>query len=450
MEKKTMGSFMAALRKANGLTQQQVADKLNVSNKTISKWECNEGYPEISMLPVIAELYSVSVDELLRGERITKPFSEENREIKNAERIKYLIEKATVKFTNNSIVALVLGIVALILAYTICDIVYDYNVLWVGYAIVLILCGVSVAVSLIAFNSFISGLRSEGVVEKEAIDESVKKCIKHITVIAFLAAVTLLGLILDVIMNAPSVIFAALPATAVIGGVIAYLVRSYLYKKFSVTVSELSPEIKQYRKKHIKITCIILSVVVLLSVLLPFLFAWHETSAHSIYSFREGVGYQYVSEEDAEREYHKLKDYVTGKKNLYRINYEEYIEETGKYVLYVEQLNGSFELSKSGYNMVATYYSEEEELYFETLEEVESFKAERVCDGINDHNFRQRNILFDDATLSISYQSETSNFFSGVYDIMPIFIIIGSCFFICVFVASVAIYFKNIKLNKIK
>ena len=36
MEKKTMGSFMAALRKANGLTQQQVADKLNVSNKTIS------------------------------------------------------------------------------------------------------------------------------------------------------------------------------------------------------------------------------------------------------------------------------------------------------------------------------------------------------------------------------------------------------------------------------
>ena len=61
MEKKTMGSFMAALRKANGLTQQQVADKLNVSNKTISKWECNEGYPEITMLPVIAELYSVSV-----------------------------------------------------------------------------------------------------------------------------------------------------------------------------------------------------------------------------------------------------------------------------------------------------------------------------------------------------------------------------------------------------
>ena len=74
MEKKTMGSFMAALRKANGLTQQQVADKLNVSNKTISKWECDEGYPEITMLPAIAEIYSVTVDELLRGEKITKEY----------------------------------------------------------------------------------------------------------------------------------------------------------------------------------------------------------------------------------------------------------------------------------------------------------------------------------------------------------------------------------------
>lgn len=82
MEKKTMGFFMAALRKANGLTQQQVADKLNVSDKTVSKWECNEGYPEISMLPVIAELYSVSVDELLHGEKMAKAFDEEKQMLK--------------------------------------------------------------------------------------------------------------------------------------------------------------------------------------------------------------------------------------------------------------------------------------------------------------------------------------------------------------------------------
>ena len=54
MERKTIGAFLSALRKANGMTQQEVADKLNVSNKTVSKWERDEGYPEIMMLPAIA------------------------------------------------------------------------------------------------------------------------------------------------------------------------------------------------------------------------------------------------------------------------------------------------------------------------------------------------------------------------------------------------------------
>ena len=71
-----MGSFLAALRKAKGMTQQEVADRLNVSNKTVSKWECDDGCPEIMMLPVIAELYSVTVDEILKGERITKTETE--------------------------------------------------------------------------------------------------------------------------------------------------------------------------------------------------------------------------------------------------------------------------------------------------------------------------------------------------------------------------------------
>ena len=63
MEKKTIGTFLSALRKANGMTQQEVADKLNISNKTVSKWERDEGCPEIMMLPAIAELYSVKFYE---------------------------------------------------------------------------------------------------------------------------------------------------------------------------------------------------------------------------------------------------------------------------------------------------------------------------------------------------------------------------------------------------
>lgn len=445
MEKKTMGSFMAALRKANGLTQQQVADKLNVSNKTVSKWECNEGYPEISMLPVIAELYSVSVDELLRGEKMTKAFYEEKSDVKSAERIKFLIEKAIVKFTNNSIVSIVLSGVALIMAYIICDIIYNYNVLWFGYAIILVLCAVSIAVSLIAFNNFVSGLRSEYIAEKEIVEKNIQKCIKYITCIAFLLVVTLEGLILDILMGAPSFLSVALPATSVIGCVIAYFVRSFLYKKFDIAEKGLSLEQKCYRKKHIKTTAIILVIVVLVSFILPFIFAWQETSTHTIYSFPDGIGYQYDNEEEAEREYYKLKGYVTGEKTLYNITDEDFSDETEEYILYVVPLQDKFEYDNGGYNKTSTELKDEEILYFKTAEEVEKFKNENVLDDENEYNAAQRNLIFDDETLSISYQLQKDNIFSSVGDILPIFIIIGSCAFIIVFIVSVVIYFKKKK-----
>ena len=49
MAKNTIGQFIAALRKANGLTQQDVADRLNVSNKAVSRWERDECAPDLSV-----------------------------------------------------------------------------------------------------------------------------------------------------------------------------------------------------------------------------------------------------------------------------------------------------------------------------------------------------------------------------------------------------------------
>ena len=69
MERKTMGSFIAALRKANGMTQKELAERLNVSDKAVSRWERNENAPDLSLIPVIAEIFGVTADELLRGER---------------------------------------------------------------------------------------------------------------------------------------------------------------------------------------------------------------------------------------------------------------------------------------------------------------------------------------------------------------------------------------------
>lgn len=69
MERKSMGSFIAALRKANGLTQKDLAEKLNVSDKSVSRWERDDGAPDLSLIPVIAEIFGITSDELLCGQR---------------------------------------------------------------------------------------------------------------------------------------------------------------------------------------------------------------------------------------------------------------------------------------------------------------------------------------------------------------------------------------------
>lgn len=74
------GKLIAALRKQQGLTQQQLADKLNLSNKTISKWESGTGSPDISNLPILADTLGVSVDELLRG-KLSKTVTEQNNDL---------------------------------------------------------------------------------------------------------------------------------------------------------------------------------------------------------------------------------------------------------------------------------------------------------------------------------------------------------------------------------
>lgn len=87
MPKNSIGEFIAILRKSNGYTQQEVADRLGVSNKTVSSWETGASCPDIAMLPAIAELFGVTCDELLRGERIA---AGENAEVSQKKRDKAL------------------------------------------------------------------------------------------------------------------------------------------------------------------------------------------------------------------------------------------------------------------------------------------------------------------------------------------------------------------------
>lgn len=69
MNNRSMGAFLAELRKEKGITQRELAEILNVSDKTISHWERDENSPDLSMIPLLAEFFGVSCDELIKGKR---------------------------------------------------------------------------------------------------------------------------------------------------------------------------------------------------------------------------------------------------------------------------------------------------------------------------------------------------------------------------------------------
>ena len=108
------GNLIAELRKQQGLTQQQLADILNLSNKTISKWESGVGSPDISNLPILAETLGISVDELLKGEINPPPLDIDNHKNYSSQK-----ELSTEQKKERAIIALAasIGAVLGILAY---------------------------------------------------------------------------------------------------------------------------------------------------------------------------------------------------------------------------------------------------------------------------------------------------------------------------------------------
>lgn len=116
MNMKETGEFLAALRKSLGYTQQEVADQLNISNKTVSKWEQGGGYPDLTILPVLAELYHVTVDEILAGQRSSRQ-TEPDRQRGTALR-RHLLNRIGLHFDLCMIAVLVSALLAGLFAYT--------------------------------------------------------------------------------------------------------------------------------------------------------------------------------------------------------------------------------------------------------------------------------------------------------------------------------------------
>ena len=70
--KKTMGETIAELRKAKAMTQRELAEQMNVTDKAVSKWERDLSCPDVHSIPKLAEVLGVSVDELMQTSKVEK------------------------------------------------------------------------------------------------------------------------------------------------------------------------------------------------------------------------------------------------------------------------------------------------------------------------------------------------------------------------------------------
>ncbi len=155
--KQSIGEFLATLRKAHGFTQQEVADRLGVSNKTVSAWERGTALPDILLLPVLAELYGVTADEILAGERMPSA-GEERAELSERSGRKLLRRKLS-KFTLQAYLfggLLALGLFFFFFGWYV-DLV---TVMWSGWRWWLLLLFMGLALSVVSLICLVAFSRS--------------------------------------------------------------------------------------------------------------------------------------------------------------------------------------------------------------------------------------------------------------------------------------------------
>ena len=129
-----IGEFIASRRKELELTQRQLSEQLGISDKTISKWECGRGLPEVSlMLPLCGQL-QISVNELLSGEKLSPEKYHEKAEENMMNLVKEKAESKK-KIILSGIVAMTCVIAALVLILVAGAVLL--SVIGIGVAVVL-------------------------------------------------------------------------------------------------------------------------------------------------------------------------------------------------------------------------------------------------------------------------------------------------------------------------
>ena len=159
MEKKTMGSFLAALRRANGMTQKELAEQLNVSDKSVSRWERDDGAPDLALIPVIAEVFGVTCDELLRGERAAAGEEQGAQSTpKGEQQKKHLLAASLSRFRSRCCIALALAAAGFLVAMA-CNSTLDRALL--GFFLGAVFFVAAAAVETVQLNAALLAIHDE-------------------------------------------------------------------------------------------------------------------------------------------------------------------------------------------------------------------------------------------------------------------------------------------------
>ena len=107
MNQEKIGQFIATCRKDAGLTQSELAEQLNITNRAVSKWENGKSLPDASNMLEICKILNISVNELLTGEHIAMDDYKEKAE-KNFILLKEKIDRTTKILNRISIIGLII------------------------------------------------------------------------------------------------------------------------------------------------------------------------------------------------------------------------------------------------------------------------------------------------------------------------------------------------------
>ena len=295
MEKKTIGCFIAALRKANGMTQKDLAEKLNVSDKTVSRWERDDGAPDLAAIPVIAEIFDVTCDELLRGERKSPTeraeATEEDEPTPKAEKQRQRLLKSTLsQYKNHTYIAIGVSVIGIIVAL-VCNLAFLKAIL--GFFLGAIFFAASIVCQAVFVNKAFFSVEDAGL-DVNVLSDYKRKVLglaeKSIGLTVAFIGFTFPLILVDAYMGLGSdslLILGAIGAATflLIYAVVLYFLNASFLKKDVYSLSE--KEAAVYRCNHkLKRTYAIILVILLVATFVCHQFA---TSIWGPYSIMKGT-----------------------------------------------------------------------------------------------------------------------------------------------------------------